>query len=431
MKQEQYIIEGMSCLSCKKTIEKGLRQVEGVQKASIDYSSKQLKIKYQESLVDEMMLKVVVQELGYQLFTPEEVKSNKQLIGLSIVLVVFAYLLFERVMPDFSSVLTSNQGVSFMLLFIVGITTSFHCVSMCGGIALSQFMSSEKKSTSTPGVWANVTYNLGRVISYTLLGGVVGALGSFMTIDFVLFNWLPVLLGIIMILIGLNKVGFLSLKQTLFSRNLNVLFGRMKSKIGRRGPMVMGLVNGFMPCGPLQLMQLYALGTGSFVQGALAMFFFSLGTVPLMLGLGLFLSKMSAYSRSFVYKIGGALVIVLGLNMTISGMATLGINPTLSTDSTTRVEASIVDGVQVVEFDLERRNYEDIVVKKGIPVKLVINTNQGTLNGCNRSLILKDFGIEQDLTLGENEITFTPSNTGTYTYSCWMGMIRNSIKVID
>lgn len=59
-------------------------------------------------------------------------KSNKQLIGLSIVLIVLAYLLSEGVIPDLSSVLTSNQGVSFALLFIVGLKTSFYCVSICG-----------------------------------------------------------------------------------------------------------------------------------------------------------------------------------------------------------------------------------------------------------------------------------------------------------
>jgi len=64
------------------------------------------------------------------------------------------------------------------------------------------------------------------------------------------------------------------------------IFGRKISNAKNKGPLLVGLLNGFMPCGPLQAMQLYALGTGSFIAGATSMFMFSLGTVPLMFGLG-------------------------------------------------------------------------------------------------------------------------------------------------
>lgn len=427
MQQERYIIEGMTCLSCKKRIEKTLRSLEGVEKVTLDYPQRQLMIKYRSFIIKEQQLKDIVEELGYQLFTLEEMKSNKEMIALSTLLVVLAYLLVERVIPDFNVMLTSNQKIGYLLLFIVGLTTSFHCVSMCGGIALSQLQATFSKHQMR----RHLDYNLGRVLSYSLLGGVVGALGSFITTDIGILKGLPIFLGALMVLMGLNKVGFLTRKPVLMSGKLNLILGRFKAKIGSHGSFVMGLLNGFMPCGPLQLMQLYALGTGSFMVGALSMFFFSLGTVPLMLGLGVFLSKMSVYSRTLVHKIGGALIIILGLNMTISGMATVGVNFNFSFDQTPRIEAEVVDGIQLVEFDLERRRYEDIVVKVGMPVKLIINANQGTLNGCNKTLLLNEFGIREDLTIGQNEISFIPSKTGTFTYSCWMGMIRNSIKVID
>ena len=171
---------------------------------------------------------------------------------------------------------------------------------MCGGIALSQLQATFSKHQMR----RHLDYNLGRVLSYSLLGGVVGALGSFITTDIGILKGLPIFLGALMVLMGLNKVGFLTRKPVLMSGKLNLILGRFKAKIGSHGSFVMGLLNGFMPCGPLQLMQLYALGTGSFMVGALSMFFFSLGTVPLMLGLGVFLSKMSVYSRTLVHKIG-------------------------------------------------------------------------------------------------------------------------------
>lgn len=426
MQQEQYIIEGMTCLSCKRKIEKTIRALEGVEMVTIDYSKQQLKIRYRSSLIKEQELKDIVEELGYQLFTLEEMKSNRQIIALSLLLVIIAYALVERIVPDFNTLLTANQKIGYLFLFIVGLTTSFHCVSMCGGIAVSQLQATSPKQQMR----RHFNYNLGRVLSYSLLGGLVGAIGSFITTDVRIFKGLPIFLGTLMVLIGLNKVGFLSTKWVLNGK-LNLTLGRWKSKFGTRGSFAMGLLNGFMPCGPLQLMQLYALGTGSFVDGALSMFFFGLGTVPLMLGLGVFLSKISAYSRTLVHKIGGALIIILGLNMTISGMVSVGINIDFSFDQAPRIEAQIVDGIQLVEFDLERRRYEDIVVKVGMPVKLIINANQGTLNGCNQILLLNEFGVREELTVGQNEIFFMPSKAGTFTYSCWMGMIRNRIKVID
>ena len=53
------------------------------------------------------------------------------------------------------------------------------------------------------------------------------------------------------------------------------------------------------------------------------------------------------------------------------------------------------------------------------------------LNGCTRSLKIPEFNIQMNLDYGNNEVTFTPTKTGTFTYSCWMGMIRNTIKVIE
>lgn len=270
------------------------------------------------------------------------------------------------------------------------------------------------------------------MISYTLLGGIIGALGSFMTTDLSVLKGLPILLGLAMVVMGVSKLGIVQLKFTILPKRSSQQLGRWKKKMGSgHGPLIVGLLNGLMPCGPLQLMQLYALGTGSFLQGALAMFFFSLGTVPLMLGMGIFMTRMSAYAKIFVFKAGGALIIVLGLNMMTSGLATLGIRADLSLETANRTEANLINDKQVVSVDLERRQYKDIVVKKGIPVEFVIDVEPGTLNGCNHSVIIPEFGIQKNLEIGSNIITFTPTKTGTFTYSCWMGMIRNSIKVIE
>lgn len=88
----------------------------------------------------------------------------------------------------------------------------------------------------------------------------------------------------------------------------------------------MGMLNGLMPCGPLQAMQLYALSTGSFAQGALSMFVFSLGTVPLMFGLGALSSFLSARFTGVMLKASGAMVIFLGVVMLNNGLSLYGLD---------------------------------------------------------------------------------------------------------
>ena len=99
----------------------------------------------------------------------------------------------------------------------------------------------------------------------------------------------------------------------------------MRSAAAGRGPFVVGLLNGLMPCGPLQTMQVYALGTGSFMAGALSMFLFSLGTVPLLLGFGAVSAFLSARFNRGMLKASGVLVMALGLVMFMRGVNLFGV----------------------------------------------------------------------------------------------------------
>ncbi len=93
------------------------------------------------------------------------------------------------------------------------------------------------------------------------------------------------------------------------------------------------------------------------------------------------------------------------------------------------VTASVVDGVQVIEFDLQPNSYPTLNVKAGMPVKLIINADENSLNSCNYSLVSYDLNIFADLNYGENVIEFTPANEGQYVYTCWMGMLGANINV--
>lgn len=72
-----------------------------------------------------------------------------------------------------------------------------------------------------------------------------------------------------------------------------------------------------------------------------------------------------------------------------------------------------------------------IAIQAGKPVKWIIDAPKSGINGCNYRMFLPEYGITHTFQEGENVIEFTPSDTGTFPYTCWMGMIRGSIRVTD
>ncbi len=106
------------------------------------------------------------------------------------------------------------------------------------------------------------------------------------------------------------------------------------------------------------------------------------------------------------------------------------LNLELNTSNKT-IEGSIEDNVQVIEFDLESYSYPNLEVKSGVPVRLVINVDEYNLNSCNYIIFSSDFGFQKELVVGQNIIEFTPSDTGQYIYTCWMGMLGAYINVVD
>lgn len=191
-----------------------------------------------------------------------------------------------------------------------------------------------------------------------------------------------------------------------------------------------GLINGLMPCGPLQSMQLYCLSTGSFLGGATAMFLFSLGTVPLMFGFGTIASKLNKKFTKKIFTISAAIIFILGIGMLSNGLALSGFRISIEEPSYENV-AERVDGFQKITTEIDYGNYKTITVKKDIPVKWTVYVPEGKLNGCNNEIIIPKYNIDIKLKTGENLIEFTPTEEGIIAYSCWMGMIKSYINVIE
>ena len=428
IKREIIKVYDMTCTSCEGKVERALKKVNGVVNVIASYSAQQVTVEYDSDLCNSEKLKEAIKKAGYS------TKNSNNIKFAGFFVVVAAILLIGNSTSGFDMSSKLNNA-SYMVLFIVGMLTSIHCVGMCGGIMLTQSILKEEKSkfqTLIP----TILYNAGRVTSYTIIGGIVGALGSVLSLSLNVKAGLQIFAGIFMVIMGLNMAGFSIFRKI----NIKLPWSSCSIKKKPKTPFLVGMLNGLMPCGPLQTMQLYALGTGSALNGALAMFAFSLGTVPLMLGFGAisgFLSK--GYTKQLL-KFSGFLVIILGIIMGNRGLALAGVRvPSINTlaqgSSSSTSQANIAkptieDGVQVIRMTADNKGYTPNVfyVEKGVPVKWIITGSK--LNSCNNAVVIPSLNIQKTLKSGENIIEFTPDDKDI-NFSCWMGMIRGVIKVTD
>ena len=512
MKHEKLYISSMTCINCQTRIASALNDCSGITEVSVSYETGTAEFSYEPEMVSLDRIITMIDDLGYE--TSAQNTSKKKVILRAVrEIVIIAVLFFllqrcgilNRLVPN--SLADSEMGYG--MLFVIGLITSVHCIAMCGGINLSQILQKDTSTEISKVMFRNtLEYNIGRVVSYTVIGGVLGAVGALAGIGSslqtsTLFQGiLKLFAGIIMVVMGVNMLGiFPGLRRlTIHIPNFNK---KTKQKSGRkpRTPFFIGLCNGLMPCGPLQSMQVVALASGNPLAGALSMLCFSLGTVPLMLGFGSVVSMLGKRFTRQVLKAGAILVVVMGLSMMVQGGTLSGLNSkvtgTLMAENTdTRVEAAgnssgsttennnvinkasanthqasegiesknineksmnsdnndrnktsdtitstnkttasadtstNTDEIQYITSTLQPgRSYPDITVKAGEPVKWMVEAPDGSVNGCNYKIIQQDLGIEYAFDEGENVIEFTPEKAGTYTYTCWMGMITGKIYV--
>lgn len=437
---EIFKIEGMTCISCEQRIERKLSKTNGIKKAKVSYVSSQAECSLDTQVISKKQICEIIEALGYNV-VEEEAISGKQEKVIKVLGIALSILALYQVMKYFG--LTNlfymfpeaQESMGYSLLFMIGMLTSVHCIAMCGGINLSQCMgqSVREEQIEKKRFWSTVRpsllYNLGRVISYTVIGGLVGAMGSVVSFSGRSKGLVQLIAGVFMIIMGINMLGiFPELRR--FNLSMPRIFRSKLSGIKKgNSPFYIGLINGLMPCGPLQAMQLYSLSTGSFFKGALAMFLFSLGTVPLMFGLGALSSILSKTFTEKIMSVGAVLVVILGISMLTSGLSLAGINVAVSIDQNENAKVRIENGIQIAETYLEPGQYPNIEVQAGMPVKWVIHAEKGSLNGCNNRIFIPYFEIEKKFELGKNTIEFMPTEEGTFSYSCWMGMIRGSITV--
>jgi len=468
-------IDGMTCVNCQNRIEKKLKNTVGVEDAAVNFNAGTAAVTYNDSVIAFDEIKAAIERLGYTVTDRKTKTQVLRVIGtLVIILALYILLRIFNTSNLATAFPVARSGMGYGMMLIIGLVTSVHCIAMCGGINLSQSLAGNKERYSsservdnphgsqtnlltphssffilhssllTPhSLFPAILYNSGRVISYTAVGVVVGTLGSVITVSSRFQGTLLFVAGIFMLIMGLNMLGLFPALRRFTPRLPQFFAKKINTQKTGRGPLIVGFLNGFMPCGPLQAMQVYALSTGSPLKGGLSMFLFCIGTVPLMFALGAASGILSGvkgqvFSRR-VMQVGAVLVAAMGLAMFANGWNLAGLESPLDraaavfNPAKTKSGASspvVKDGVQIINSTLLPNRYPAITVQQGIPVRWIINAPQDSINGCNYSFIIREYGIQHTFTAGDNVIEFLPERTGRFSYSCWMGMIRSSITVV-
>lgn len=430
-------IEGMSCSHCERAVESSLKSVKGIKSVKASAAKGRAEVHY-DGTIDTNEISSVVENAGYKVTgedsedeeeSGEPKKHFSMMEFTGIVLMVSAILLTVHSTIGFNGIPEIPAHASLGIIFAAGLLTSLHCVIMCGGLAVSQCVS--RNSSSCPrrmeGVIPSSMYNGGRVISYSATGAIAGALGSTLNFSPTTKGIIMIIAGLIMAVMGLKISGLLDSLPRLplpafLIKDRNI-------RAGKATPLVVGLLSGLIPCAPLQAMQLYALGSGSAFSGAVAMGVFSLGTVPLMFFIGSLSTILSKRFTVRMFRVSGAFVIILAVIMTMRGINLTG-TPLLAKTASGYAVASEQSGIQRVTSSMNAGSYQPIIVKKGIPVEWTLVAKAEDLNGCNNAIIIPEFNIQLKLKPVKNVVRFTPAHDGAIRFSCWMGMIPGTIKVV-
>jgi uncharacterized protein len=448
LKKIKIQVEGIHCKSCKTLIETEVDVLVGVKDIQVDHQTGKCQIEFDDKKISQKKIFARIEKLGYKVgkekFETKEKKAFfKKLIIVSILFVVFIigyYVIRQFGLLEILSKL-NEEHISYWLILLIGILVSFHCVGMCGGLVVAYTVKNQanKNKKKIKASWAHAQYNLGRMVTYTTIGGILGGFGSFFGISPSFTGTVTLVAGGFMVLMGLSLltrfkwIERVKLRTPMFIARF--LYGQRHTR-KPKGPFIIGLLNGFMPCGPLQAMQLYALASGSIVRGALSMAIYSAGTVPLMFGFGSFVSLISHKRIKQIMKFSGAIVIVLGLFMFNRGLINFGYDfkSLTSSQQTSQTKDLGIDDAgeyQIINMDLTYKGYEPNVLfaKNDTPVRWVINVKEMT--GCTNEILLPDYGIKRKLKQGENIIEFIPDKLGDIKFSCWMQMVWGKFVITE
>jgi len=224
-----------------------------------------------------------------------------------------------------------NTGI-YGTLWISGLLGSLgHCLGMCGPLMV--MVGLQLGSRRPAALLAHLLYHAARIAVYAMLGAIIGGIGSLLGVGSGLSHTAGIaslVLGAGVILFGLGYLGWLPLGRLgAYSGWLDKAMGRAIRQGGPFGIVLLGALNGLLPCGLVYSALLMTATAGGPIPGAVGMALFGIGTLPSLLVVGLGAGALGVRLRQALVRVAGAFIVVIGLQLVLRGLATFGAVPHL------------------------------------------------------------------------------------------------------
>lgn len=335
-KTYMFHVTGMHCASCAVMIESGLKELRQVAKATVGLKESSLEVTgdFGDADTDTVrdMLAARIKAHGYDLSSKKEkgvVAWGSFTYALPIASAFIAFFIFLQ-KAGIVSLITADK-VTYGTAFVVGLIASVStCMAVVGGLALSVSANFAKEGSS---VMPPMFFHAGRLVSFFMLGAIIGALGSMFQLDVVGTALIDMFVGLVLLALGLNLLDvfpWLKGLQPTLPRFLSAYMLKVREVNHTLTPFFVGALTFFLPCGFTQSMQLYSLASGSAVTGAFTMFSFALGTLPVLSLLSFTSAGIHDKKKAEVFFRTAGIVVVFFAGMTLlTSASALGIMPPL------------------------------------------------------------------------------------------------------
>lgn len=326
----EFNVEGMHCAACELVIEKKLSKVQGVRKVDAQLSKGKVFIETDRELKT-AELSSLVEEDGYRIVDTSNEKTRQNInwreLGVAATIAATIVLLFLLIQKLGIVNLIDAEEVTLPFVFLIGIVASLStCMAVVGGLVLSISSNYAKEGSRTKPL---VLFHLARIVGFFVLGGLIGLLGSAFILTTTSTFILNLILFVVMLVMGINLLDIFPFVRRLQLKMPKVL-GRnvlsVQESENRWTPILLGVATFVLPCGFTQSMQVYSLTTGSFVQGALTMFVYALGTLPVLALISFASVKLSkTFQSGIFFKTAGLIVIFFAVFNFTAALAAVGL----------------------------------------------------------------------------------------------------------
>lgn len=334
-------------------------------------------------------------------------------------------------------------------MFVLGLVTSLHCVSMCGPLVLTYAVKGTEDASLLRRMVPHVSYQGAKIVSYMLVGLLMGWIGSLLDLEGIR-TYVMFVAGAFMIVLGLGMTGRFPWALRLTPRPprwLMKAIGSLRRKATADAaddgsslatPIMFGLLTGLLPCAPLMSAQLTAATSGSALLGMAGMAAFALGTAPLMIAFGTTASLIPHQWKERMMVLLAVVVILFGFVFIDRGLKLTGAPVNSGVIKTALVGAPEAskdsefrrgdDGVAEVDVVIENTRFvpDTVSIPVDEPVRLVVDRREAS--SCSDQLAIPQLGILKDLAPNAVTVVEIPATkSGSYTLTCGMGMMSGTL----